>query len=229
MAFRRWFPLSLQEQAAFFANFTRVFVEIALTLGFKAEDIAALEADNAVMQYLARTEVNIKSFKRSFQSLRDNLTKGKGVNNPVYMNYTPFPEPPIVAYGIFERLFKLADRIEAADGYTSVVGAQLGILPKIKEALRTEDLSLKLKAKALTEATAEVRFVRGRTSGVNLYFRREGSEELHDLGRFFHSPVIVKIPLTDGKPERIYLSGRYLIGNETVGNHSPSVELLIAP
>ncbi len=229
MAFRRWFPLSLQEQAAFFANFTRVFVEIALTLGFKAEDIAALEADNAVMQYLARTEVNIKAFKRGFQSLRNNLTKGKGVNNPIYTHYTPLSEPPIVPYGIFERLFNLADRITLSDAYTQGIGGQLGILPKTQEALRTEDLSLKLKAKALTEATAEVRFVRGRTSGVNLYFRREGSEELHDLGKFFHSPVNVKIPLTSDKPERIYLSGKYLIGNETVGNYSPSIELLIAP
>ena len=109
MAFRRWFPRSLQEQATFFANFTRVFAEIALRLGFTAEDIAALEADNAVMRYLVQTEFNIKTFKRSFQSLRDNLTRGKGVKNPIYMQYTPLPEPPIVPYGIFDRLFKLAD------------------------------------------------------------------------------------------------------------------------
>jgi hypothetical protein len=35
--------------------------------------------------------------------------------------------------------------------------------------------------------------------------------------------------LTDGKPEKIYLSGRYLIGNQKVGGFSPSIELLIAP
>jgi len=134
-----------------------------------------------------------------------------------------------VPYGMFERLFRLADRIAAADGYTPVAGAQLGILPKTPEALRTEDLSLKLKAAPLTEANAEVRFVRGRTSGVNLYFRRSGSEEWIDLGRFFQSPVIVKIPLPDGKPERIYLRGRYLLGNEAAGDYSPSIELVVAP
>jgi hypothetical protein len=229
MAFRRWFPLSLQEQAVFFANFTRIFAEIAASLGFTAEDIAKLEADNALMQYLAQTEVNIKTFKQSFQSFRNNLTLGKDAGIPVYMHYTPLPEPPIVPYGIFERLFKLADRIVFAKGYAAVIGAQLGILPKTSDALRPEDLVLKLRVKPLGEAQVEVRFVRGRASGVNLYFRRSGSEETHDLGRFFRSPAIVKIPLLDGKPERIYLHGRYLIGNEAVGNYSNIVELAVTP
>lgn len=229
MAFRRWFPRSLHEQAAFYRNFTRVFKEIAPGLGFTEEDIAGLEADNDVMQYLLHTEVNIYSFRRGFKGLLQHLTNGKDDGtNPIYIRYTPFPEPPIVQYGMFERLFRLADRIVAADGYTPGIGAQMRILLPAKEALRIEDLALELKAKPLTEAQAEIRFVRGRTSGVNLYFRRAGSEEWFDLGRFFHSPVIVKIPLADGKPEKIHLRGRYLIGNKAVGSYSSSVELIVA-
>jgi len=64
---------------------------------------------------------------------------------------------------------------------------------------------------------------------INLYFRRADGEGWLDLGRFFQSPAIVTIPVADGKPEQIYLRGRYLIGNDAVGNYSPSVELVIAP
>ena len=229
MAFRRWFPLSLQEQAAFYSNFTQTFEKIAPALGFSAGDIAKLQADNAVMQYLAQTEVSLKAFKKSFQTLRDNLTKGKGINNAVYLQYVALSDPPVVSYGMFDRLFYLSDRITAAVGYTETVGAQLGILPKSVESLKPEELVLKLKAKPLTEARIEVRFVRGRTSGISLYIRRSNSDRLTELGRFFHSPAIVKIPLADDKPEQIYLCGRYLIGNDAVGNYSPMIELIVAP
>jgi hypothetical protein len=230
MAFRRWFPLSLQEQAAFYVNFTRVFIARAAELGFTAAEVAQVEADNAVMQYLARTELLVKSFKSSFRALKKNLTRGSGAVETVYMHFTPLAEPPIVPCGMFERLFRLADRIVIADGYTEAIGAQFGILPKGRAALRPEDLSLKLKAKSIGEAQAEVRFTRGRTSGVFLYFRRAGDEKRHELGRFFSSPVVVKIPLLDAaKPEQIYLFGQYLTGNDAVGKFSPLIELLIAP
>jgi len=229
MAFRRWFPRSLPEQARFYDNFTRAFAGEAAGLGFTAEDIAALEADNAVMQYLKLTDLMVRNFKSAFRALKRHLTLG-GDGEPTYIHFAPPDEPPIVPAGMFDRLFHLADRICAADGYTDVVGARLGILPPKSEALRAEDLSLKLKAKAKGAAQAEVKFVRGKTSGVNLYFRRAGSEERIDLGRFFSSPAIVKIPLIEaGKPEQIYLFGRYLIGNDAVGEFSPMVELLIAP
>jgi hypothetical protein len=230
MAFRRWFPRSLQAQATFYAGFTRVFVENAGRLGFTAEEIAKMEADNAVMQYLAQTEVNIKAFKKGFQSLRNNLTRGEGILNPIYINLTPLPEPPIVPYGMFDRLFNLADRIETSDAYTTGIGAQLGILPKGKEALRPEDLHLKLKLKPRGGEVVEVCFVRGRTSGVNLFYRRSGSEEFFDLGRYFYSPAIVKVPLLDAeKPEQIFIGGRYLIGNEPVGKYSSMFPVIVAP
>lgn len=230
MAFRRWFPLSLAEQAVFYENFTRVFVIYAEELGFSAEDVAALEADNAVMQFLAQTDFNLKAFKKGFQSLRDNLTKGKGVKNPVYVSFTPLAEPPIVPYGMFERLFKLSDRVTLAANYTSVIGAQLGILPRAVEPLNADELRVEtLKAKSVGEAKVEVRFVRGKTNGIALYFSRFGNQSRIALGRFVKSPVIVEIPLTDGKPEQIFLSGRYLIGNDEAGDYSNLIELVVAP
>ena len=69
MAFRRWFPRSLSEQARFYANFTRVFIEIAESLGFTAEDIAELEADNAVMQYLAQLNLTLRNFRSAFRAI----------------------------------------------------------------------------------------------------------------------------------------------------------------
>ncbi|HEX8368149.1 MAG TPA: hypothetical protein VF604_06380 [Pyrinomonadaceae bacterium] len=63
-----------------------------------------------------------------------------------------------------------------------------------------------------------------------MYFRRAGDEEWFDLGRFFYSPAIVKIPLVEtGKPEQIYLRGRYLIGNDSVGNYSNITAPVITP
>ena len=230
MAFRRWFPTSITKQADFFENFTRVFIGIADSLGFSAEDIAKLEDDNKVMHYLATMEISLDGYTRSFKSLKRNLTNGKGETKAEYRQFTTPPDPPVVPYGIFERLFKLADRITAAEKYTTVIGAQLQILQKSHEAVRTEELQPHLKARVLSQARVEVRFKRGDTDGVNLFFRRTTSEQNLDLGRFFHSPAIVKIPLLEAdKPEQIYLFGLYLERNEIVGQPSNSVILVISP
>lgn len=228
MAMRRWFPLSLVEQARFYANFTRGFNEIALMLGFTAEDIASLEADNAMIHYLVRMDSNIKAYSQAFNAMRDDLLKGKGNKMPSFVGFNSIEPPPPVTFGMFERLFRLADRILAAEKYTDVIGAQLGILQKSAESLNLQELKPDLKVKSIGENKIEVRFVRGRTDGVCLYFRRAGEDKAHELGRFLRSPAIVEIPLTDGKPEMIYVSGRYVLRNTAVGNVSPSVETIVA-
>jgi hypothetical protein len=231
MPFRRWFPTTLPKQAQFYNNFTRVFTETYESLGFTAEDLTILQADNALMQHLVLTELLLKTFMKAFRMFVKGITNGSsGGENSVYIVFNPPSPPPIVPEGMFERLFHLADRIVVADGYNDSVGARFGILPKTRESLRVKDLTLKLRAKALEGAAAEVRFTRGRTSGVNLYCRRAGDEKRIDLGRFFSSPAIVKIPLLDAaKPEQIYLFGRYLIGNDAVGSLSPMVSLVVTP
>ena len=230
MAFRTWFPKSLQAQAAFFLSFTIMFRERAASMGFSVEDIEKLEADTAVMQYLAQIDVLFGKSQKSFTAFKKQLTKGRSGNQSAYPNFELPSAPPIVPDGIFERLFKLADRICAADNYSPSVGAAFNILPKKKEALRAEDLRLSLKIKQLAQAQVEIRYVRGKTSGVNLYLQRAGSDEWIDLGRFFHSPIIIKIPLlVADQPEQFYLRGRYLIGNEAVGEYSAITPLILRP
>ncbi|HQU85182.1 MAG TPA: hypothetical protein PKY59_18730 [Pyrinomonadaceae bacterium] len=229
MAFRRWFPLALQEQAAFFRNFTRVFVEIAVSLGFTAEDIAKLEADNAVMQYLAQMDYGLQAYMKSFSSFKRNITTSKERHLPVYPILPDFAEPPIVPYGIFQRLFKLADRIEASDGYTESIGGRLGILPKAKEALRIEELDLQLKIETRAEGVLIIRFVKGKTNGVNLYVQRENSADWQDFGRFFKSPVELKLGEKDAKPETVQIRGRYIIGNKAVGEMSAQYQVVLLP
>lgn len=229
MGLRRWFPLALQEQAAFIANFTKTFVEIAASLGFSAEDVAKLEADNAVMQYLAQMDYGLRTYMKSFSSFKKNITTGNLRISPVYPILPDFSEPPIVPYGIFERLFKLADRIEAADGYTTVIGGRLGILQKKEEALRVQDLDLQLKIEARAAGEIVIRFVKGRTNGVNLYVQRGENPDWQNLGRFFKSPVELKLGEKDAKPEMIKIQGRYLIGNEAVGEMSNQYQVVLLP
>lgn len=230
MAFRSWFPLSLSEQAVFYRNFTQVFAENAVALGFTTEDVAKLQADNAVMQFLAKTQFNIKHFRKAFQYFRDNMTKGLSENADEFMPFIEIEVPPGVEPNMFDRLFYLSDRIVGSKNYEEFIGIRLGILPKQQKALVINELEPKLKAKPLGQAKIEVRFVRGKTSGVNLYYKYSGGDKSYDLGRFFYSPAIVAFPLLDEKkPEQILLFARYLIGNDAVGNYSPMIELVVAP
>lgn len=74
---RRWFPLSLQERAAWFDNFRNVFSVNGVSLGFTPANIASVENDNTCVQFLAATAVSLEAFKNAVLQYRVIVTEGK--------------------------------------------------------------------------------------------------------------------------------------------------------
>lgn len=71
----RWFPSSLQERAAWFANFSTQFAIVGAGLGFTPAEIDAVQDDGEVFQFLASMAVQLDAFRSAVQQYRSIITE----------------------------------------------------------------------------------------------------------------------------------------------------------
>lgn len=219
----RWFPASLQERAAWFENFANQFTAVHLSLGFTAADEAAVSDDNELMQFLAGTELVVRSYRSAVRQYRKIITEGKiGDPTPAFpAGIAPAP-PSVRLTGIFERLDNLVRRIRVAPAYTDEIGALLGIIPAQTEPESPEEMQpVSLKARAVPGNIVEVNFARGTSDGVAVEMKVDKEATWSDAGKFFKSPATISIPQNaDRLPRAVQLRLRYLIDDKPVGHLS---------
>ncbi len=220
---KRWFPTTLQARVAWFDNFAAQFSKVAIDLGFTAANVTAVDNDNAMMQFIGASDLEVAAYEKAVGQYRKIFTEADiGDVTPSFpANPTLAPPALGVTAGIYERLNKLVDQIEAADNYTTEIGAMLGILPKGETPNQPEDMKPDLKPKAQPEFMAQIAFVRGKTDGIALQIQRDNEDAWTSVGSFFKSPAMIQLtPKTPNTPEVIRIRGRFLIGNTPTGEFS---------
>jgi len=227
-----WFPQSLQERAAWFKNFNNKFAELATSLGFAQADVTALAADDAALQFLASSALDVDAFSKGMTAYRHEITEGKN-GNPAATLPTPpdFSAADTALPGIFERLDDLVQRIRSAPGYSNEEGEQFGIVPKQspgKESL-PDDRPV-LKAKAEPQNSVIVSWVRGQSDGVFLEMKFDNDVEWGPGEKFLKSSADISIPVLNGNlPRAVQFRARFLIGNTPVGHYSDVVSVITIP
>lgn len=224
-----WFPTSLQDQAAWFDNFENKFTQVAVSLGFAAADVTAVQNDNQDFQFCASATVELETFIKAFRQYRKTLTEGS-VGEPAPA-YPPNPSsiPPVtVPTGIFERLDRLVTRVRVSPAYTPEVGSLLGIIPV--NTVRPGALQPVLKVESLPGSVVEVRFVRGASDGISLEMKVDNAQTWSDAGRFYSSPAGLVIPQnTENLPRAVRVRARYVEGNTPIGQFSAVVSAATQP
>lgn len=228
---RTWFPLSLQERAAWFQNFRDQFAVLAAGLGFLPADVAAVDADNSAFQWLAEKAVQVEAFSQGMTAYRKLVTEGEdGAPNAELPEPPVFALPPAGVPGIFERLVNLVERIRVAPTYSAEEGELLGIIPAQSESISPDDLQPELKAKAMPGNTVSVSFVRGKTDGIALETRLDNDIEWNAAGSFVRSPAEIVIPAgANNLPRAVQIRARYQIGNSPAGLFSDTVNVVTTP
>ena len=191
----KWFPLSLEDRAAWFASFATNFSNVAVVpLGFTIADTNAVNDDNDIMQFLLGANSAIEAYKDAARQYRLIITEGDiGDPTPLFpAGIAPAVGTP-VATGIYQRLIELVDRIRAAPAYTNEIGALLGILPQSAPAPE-EDVPPVLKAEALPGNIVSVKFVRGRSDGIAVERQLDNETEWASVGNYLKSHVELNIP-----------------------------------
>lgn len=100
---------------------------------------------------------------------------------------------------------------------------------KAPTAVDLTDFTPKIKVRPNVEGTSfTVRCTIGRFDGIEVSFRRQGSTEWENAGRFARSPATISIiPTEAGRPEKISVRIRMSKGNDAVGQYSEVHEIVV--
>ena len=227
-----WFPTSIVERAAWFRNFTKNFSVIGPSLGFSTAEIAEVEADNEVVQFLAGAINQNNAYTRALQMLQKTLTQGE-IGEPASALPVPpvFTPPPLTAPGIFARLNKTVKRVRFAPNYTDEVGAVLGIIPGKTLRVPTHDHVPKVNVATLPGGYRfAVRVAKLRMDAFEVQIKRNSNGHFEPAAIGTASPLEVALtPLNPGEPEQIYVRVRMIKANKPVGQFSDLVQVTVNP
>ncbi|MEP7077333.1 MAG: hypothetical protein ABI878_16125, partial [Acidobacteriota bacterium] len=220
------------ERASWFGNFAKQFALIASGLGFTQADIDAVNADNAMLQFLSARLLQTENYVAAVKAFQRTITSGRnGTLTPNFPLAPDAPMPAAVPTGIFERLERLVRRIRVATGFGPQIGAALGITPRIVERLSSFDTQPLPKVSVSANAyTFIVRVTRGLFDGFVVEIKRSSSSSWETPGSFVVSPAEVTIvPLKRGEPEILEVRIRMLKGNKMVGPYSDVHLVTVTP
>lgn len=227
---KNWFPQSLTDRASWYDNFNTQVQLIGPTIGLTAPDLSTIGDDNAVLQFLANGAVTIKVYATAERNYRKIITEGDiGDVTPAFPADITLALPKTIETGMFERLDTYVSRIRTSAAYTAEIGALLGIISAHPVPLAPGDMKPVITAESFQGNVIQVKFVRGRTDGVNIETAVD-KDGFTSQGFFFKSPAPLNIPVNEaGSPRNVQIRARYLDKNTPVGAASDVVTVQTIP
>ena len=227
----KWFPTSLQAQAAWYFNFVEVFTPIGVGLGFTPAEVTAFQDDQADLAAIAQLQESLDNASAAFRQFRISVTEDPvGTPQPVFPSLTWNAPANGVEAGMFQRLISAVDRIRAHPTYTDEMGANLGIKPSASGPSPETVVKPSIKLTAVPGNVVEAKFVRGSNDGVRIEMQIDIDTNWTVAGNFPKSPAVINIPAgPDNLPRAIRMRARYLDGNNPVGENSDTVNVTTTP
>jgi hypothetical protein len=218
-----------------YRNFTARFAAHATALGFSQADVAAVQADDAMLSYLVGDLLPTYTSALQARTAYKNRIKDGPLGSPGG-SLPPAPPsaaaPAAVAPGVVPRLRQLVARIKAAPGYTEAIGFDLGIVGTDAGGSNAPTLSAKptVKAHAIANSQVRIDFSKEKFDGVLIESRRAGETGWTSLGTDNFSPFLDTRPLLEaGKPEVREYRLRYLQRDEPVGDWTDIITATARP
>jgi len=230
----RWFPTNLAARVIWFQNFATQFAAVAASLGFLPADVASVQDDNTVFQFLGNdADASADAWKSALRQFRIIITEfGIGSPTPAFPANPALALPEVIATGIFQRLIELRDRILAAPAYTDEIGALLGILTSTPGPTPEGELKPTIE---IFDNHGDFQFKadvsrKGMPMFKIQFARITDADNYTDIAFGSSNPITVTIPpLNPGQPERILVRAILLKNNEPVGSPSAIVQVTVNP
>jgi hypothetical protein len=215
-------------------NFSQAFATHGPALGFSDAEVAAVEADAAMLAYLVSDLIPaLKSSldaNYSYKNLIKNGPAGAAGGGPP-STHAPGAAPATVAPGILPRIRQLVQRIRNTPGYTEVVGRNLGITGV--DAGETPDTTLvkpTARAIALPGSQVRIEFNKRGFDGVYIESRRKGDTAWTPLGIDLYSPFMdTRAPAQADAPEAREYRLRYYDNDAPTGEWSDIITAITTP
>ncbi len=229
-----YMPKADADFAVWLQNFgLKVTTVYNTTFGLTVGQITAIQNDVTMARYLINDY--LEAFKTAtedrvaYKTLIVNGTIGQ-VGGAVPSATIAVPAAPVnvVAPGVKARIRILVKQIKANSAYTVVIGEDLGIVapaPPINPNPKPQGSAM-----ALTKSQVQLKFVKGRYTGVQVESKRGAETQWSVMGSYFRSPLVdERAPLVAGQPEVRSYRYTYLDGNDTVGQASDTFTVTTTP
>jgi hypothetical protein len=223
-------PRTEPELVIWLKNFAQSFGTHAPTLGFTAAEVAAVQADAAMLDYLVSDSLPAYKANLDARYSYKNLIKNGPAGSP---GGAPPPAPTVgvapatVAPGILPRLRQLVQRIKNAPAYTADIGEALGITGK-DDGNAVDPATAKPTARAIALPGGQVRieFNKSIFDGVYIESRRQGESGWTFIGIDLYSPFIdARPPLQAGTPEVREYRLRFYDADAPIGQWSDTISV----
>lgn len=203
-------------------NFAAEFAKQGSALGFSAAEIAAVEADADTLEWLAKNQVAVESFRRAATSYRRHVLTGRpGSPLNAFPQPTELTPPPGTAVGIYRRIAEAVERVRVSPGFSAETAAAFDIRPVRAEAADLNSAKPNPTLRAEPGNLIVVTFKRGGFDGVELQVKVDNAEKFTNFGRFLRSPAEIRIePGPQNLPRAVEMRARFLRGNDPVGQYS---------
>jgi hypothetical protein len=227
-------PKSEPELVIWLKNFAQAFAIHGPTLGFTAAEIAAVQADATMFDYLVGDTIPTCKANLDARYSYKNLIKSGPLGSPggappaAPVLGTP---PATVAPGIMPRLRQLIQRIKNTSNYTQDIGDDLGITGK-DDGNTVDPATAKPLAKAIALTGHQVRleFKKSIFDGVYIESRRQGETDWTFLGIDLYSPFVdARPPAQAGTPEVREYRLRFYDADAPTGQWSDIISVTTIP
>jgi hypothetical protein len=229
----KWLPRTLEGLAPWFANFAFKFAGYYTSLGFVAADLAQVENDSVMVQWLLDAQHGAQTNLDAFRAYRDETLYGeKGDPTPVEPPAALPPMPAATTTEILERLSLLVERIQLADNYTEAIGEALGIIAAPGDSLSPDNVKPTIQTYPAQTGYEFAVIVSGRGDAdmLNVEIRRMNQETWTTVKSGTGKGVDVTItPTTAGQPEKIEVRVQLLRKNEPYGQPSDPAYVTVTP
>lgn len=171
MAKNRYLPTTDAEKVAWLANFAAKIATHGATLGLTPAQIAAVAADNNVVQYVWAVLVGNRTRMQEITAFKTALFNGPATPalGAIPMGYTggggspPTPGAP----DVFGRIGLLVTAIKAHPAYTTAIGEDLGVEGS-ESTFDPQSLKPVISVRPVSGGLCEVVWTKGKASGIEI-------------------------------------------------------------
>jgi len=231
MARRNWYPGSLAEQAAMYANVLVKIGSYEATLPLTPAQVARIELICSIFLAVYEYVEQMRATTSSLVEWRDTIFTGEPMGDPAPAApaFSVVTMPVGAFIGIVSEFKDLRDLIVASPGYRLAIGEDLMIVGAEIEEPSAPTVTPSL---TVTTSTGYVVNIAGSLQGsdaIRVEYQRQGQTAWSIVGFGTKMPMNVTItPATPGQPENGQIRAIFIRKNAEYGNFSPNYPITIS-
>jgi hypothetical protein len=227
---RRFVPGDLQGGAAWFKNWNEQMQAIGSTLGFSAPELARIQDDYDMIDFIANTATKVDAYDGAVRSHRRVTLYGNvGDPTPAFPANVSITPATAVPTGLWERNNEDIGRVRKAPAYTEETGSLLGIIPITPEAPDPNNTAPDLDVTTEPNYKIKIDGVMRGFDAIRFEYQRNGTTGWPLVAVLTKLKGEITItPATPGQPEAGRIRAIYLDGNEEFGQYSPEYPVTLS-